>query len=254
MTYQKPISRLHLLDEIRGFCIICMVFYHAFYSMFEIFNISFAQKLFDFFMPVEPFFAATFIIISGIVCHFSRSNLKRGLQLLAVACIITLVTVIMTLFDFNEVIYFGILHLLAVSILLFCLIKPLILKIPPIAGMIVSALIFFATYNISYGHIGFGNFSFTLPGSLYTTDWLFPFGIYSATFYSSDYFPIFPWLFAFVFGNFLGVYAMQGKFPKCFEKLRFRPLSSVGRHSLIIYVLHQPVIFGLLMLVDYFIK
>ena len=39
-----------------------MVFYHAFYSMSEFFNIAVGTKLLDFFTPAEPFFAALFIV------------------------------------------------------------------------------------------------------------------------------------------------------------------------------------------------
>ena len=33
-------KRIYLLDELRGLAVFCMVFYHAFYSMSEFFNIA----------------------------------------------------------------------------------------------------------------------------------------------------------------------------------------------------------------------
>ena len=54
-------KRIYLLDELRGLAVFCMVFYHAFYSMSEFFNIAVGTKLLDFFTPAEPFFAALFI-------------------------------------------------------------------------------------------------------------------------------------------------------------------------------------------------
>ena len=58
-------KRIYLLDELRGLAVFCMVFYHAFYSMSEFFNIAVGTKLLDFFTPAEPFFAALFIVISA---------------------------------------------------------------------------------------------------------------------------------------------------------------------------------------------
>lgn len=48
-------KRIYLLDELRGLAVFCMVFYHAFYSMSEFFNIAIGTKLLDFFTPAEPF-------------------------------------------------------------------------------------------------------------------------------------------------------------------------------------------------------
>lgn len=78
-------KRIYLLDELRGLAVFCMVFYHAFYSMSEFFNIAVGTKLLDFFTPAEPFFAALFIVISGISSRLSHNNTKRGVRLLCVA-------------------------------------------------------------------------------------------------------------------------------------------------------------------------
>ena len=92
---QKPKSnrrRIYALDELRGFSVFCMVFYHAFFSIGEIFKVPFFLSLLKFFMPAEPFFAAIFIIISGISSNLSHSNLSRGAKLFIVAMAVTLVT------------------------------------------------------------------------------------------------------------------------------------------------------------------
>ena len=69
----KP--RIHLIDELRGFAIFCMVFYHAFYTVGVLFNIGWAMVLLNFFTPAEPYFAGLFILISGLACNLSYSNL-----------------------------------------------------------------------------------------------------------------------------------------------------------------------------------
>ena len=88
-TFKK---RYHLLDELRGFAVVCMVFYHAFYLLAFSFNLNIGFTLLNFFTPLEPIFASFFIFLSGICSFLTRSNTKRGLKLLAVALSITLVT------------------------------------------------------------------------------------------------------------------------------------------------------------------
>ena len=62
----KTRQRIHLLDELRGFAVFCMVFYHAFYSIGYFFNWDWGLVLLNFFSPAEPYFAGMFILISGI--------------------------------------------------------------------------------------------------------------------------------------------------------------------------------------------
>lgn len=243
---QKPKSnrkRIYALDELRGFSVFCMVFYHAFYSIGTIFKVPFFMTLLNFFMPAEPFFAAIFIIISGISSNLSHSNISRGIKLFAVAMAVTLVTAIV---EPDFIIKFGVLHMLSVSMLIYgCLQKPLS-KIPRVVGMIFFGLLFFITYFIPYGYIGIKNFfSINLPSQLYSTSWLFPLGFPNKNFFSSDYFPIIPWLFAFLFGTYVGKYAAEERFPKFTYKSHIPFFSFLGRNALFIYVAHQPVIFGL---------
>ena len=129
-------KRIYLLDELRGLAVFCMVFYHAFYSMSEFFNIAVGTKLLDFFTPAEPFFAALFIVISGISSRLSHNNTKRGVRLLCVALALTVVTaVIMPMMHFEGAeIYFGILHLLSLSMLIFSALRAGLDKINPIVG------------------------------------------------------------------------------------------------------------------------
>lgn len=48
-------TRYHLLDNLRGFAILCMVFYHGFFTVSMVLGLSFTDRLIAFFMPVEPF-------------------------------------------------------------------------------------------------------------------------------------------------------------------------------------------------------
>ena len=242
-TFKK---RYHLLDELRGFAVVCMVFYHAFYLLAFSFNLNIGFTLLNFFTPLEPIFASFFIFLSGICSFLTRSNTKRGLKLLAVALSITLVTAyllpLINLTGFE--IYFGVLHLLAVGMLLVALIKPIIEKIPSSVGFILCILIFFITYNTQNGYLGFGEFSVNLPEVLYERN-LFVLGFFGDDFWSADYFPILPWVFMFLAGAFIGKLENLGRFPKYLEKSCVPIFKFFGKYALIIYIAHQPIIYGI---------
>ena len=149
-------KRIYLLDELRGLAVFCMVFYHAFYSMSEFFSFEIGTKLLDFFTPAEPFFAALFIVISGISSRLSHDNTKRGVRLLCIALALTVVTVIiMPMMNFEGAeIYFGILHLLSLSMLIFSALRAGLDKINPIVGFVLCIVIYILTYGVSAGHSG----------------------------------------------------------------------------------------------------
>lgn len=246
-------KRIYLLDELRGLVVFCMVFYHGFYCMSEFFGMTTGTKLLDFFMPAEPFFAALFIVISGISSRLSHDNTKRGVRLLLIALGLTLATAIvlpMIKIEGAEI-YFGILHLLSLSMLIFSLARKGLDKINPILGFILCMLLYFLTYRVSAGYVGLdGIKTFALPSVLYRTNYFMPLGFFNSSFYSADYFPLLPHTFMFLAGTFLGVYAANGRFPAFSYRRRSKALCFLGRHALIIYIVHQPIIYGLLMLVE----
>lgn len=250
-------NRIHLLDEIRGIAVFCMVFYHAFYYIGEMFGVSQASELFNFFMPVQPIFAGIFIFICGISCTLSKSNLKRGLILLGIALGMTFVTTfIMLKLGFTECeIYFGILHFLSVSILIYVLLSKRISKVSLFGGILVCAVLYAFTSRIGEGVLAYGSlFSFKLPEKLYETNFLVPLGIYNADFFSADYFPLFPDIFIFFAGVFAGKHFVAKGYPDwCYENnLPF--FSFLGRNALVIYVAHMPLIFGIAYGIDLIIN
>lgn len=238
-------NRIYALDELRGLCVFCMVIYHALYTAAFLFSIEYAVLLFRLFTPVEPFIAAAFIIISGISSQLSRNNFKRSLPILAAAAAVSLATYFVMP---KSMIYFGILHFLGLSILFFSLIKKYIDKIPFAVAIVVFTLLFFITYGIKDNVLGISSsFGIALPHP--STDFFLIFGFVSDSFSSADYFPLFPWFFAFLFGTALGRLAKEEKFPKFMYKKRSRILTYIGTHAFLIYILHQPVIYGLLYLI-----
>ena len=66
-------GRIYFMDEVRGFDLLLMVAFHGFYTAGYLFGFRPAAWLFNFFNPVEPFFAGLFILICGISCRLSHS-------------------------------------------------------------------------------------------------------------------------------------------------------------------------------------
>ena len=240
-------KRIFFLDELRGLAVLCMVFYHAFYILSSMFGYKWADYLFNFFMPVQPFFAGIFISICGVSCSLSRSNAKRGLLILGAAAVVTVFTaVIMPLFGFIECeIYFGILHLLSVCVLLCAFLEKPLNKISPFAGILLCAILYPFAHGISEGFLNYGDlFTLKIPDALYQSNWLSPLGIHSSEFFSADYFPIFPNIFIFFAGVFAGKHFKKNGFPEWAYQQRIRLLSFLGRNTLIIYIAHMPLIYA----------
>jgi uncharacterized membrane protein len=182
---------------------------------------------------VQISFATLFVVLSGISSTLSRSNVRRGLKLLALSLGVTAVTYV---FEPSSAVYFGILQCLALSMLVY---GAAFVKAGPVAYAACGALV-----------LGLGA---ALPaltgGATIRFDWLLPLGIHSPEFSSYDYFPLVPWFGVFLAGAALGKWAYAPG-----RSLIPRPpgetfINVAGRHSLLIYLVHQPVIMAVLYLV-----
>lgn len=246
-------GRIYLLDELRGLAVFCMVFYHAFYCMFAFFDMDAGKSLFDFFLPFQPYFAMLFIFISGISSRLSHNNTLRGVKLLIIALGLTFVTAFLLPSQGFEdtAIYFGILHCLAISMLIFSGLRNILDKFPVVLGFLLFIILYIMTYNVESGILGIDGFFFKeIPDIFYSSNYFMPLGLHRPDFFSADYFPLIPNLFLFLAGTFIGVYAEAKSFPKFTYEKRSALLSFLGRHALIIYILHQPIIYGVLTLLQ----
>lgn len=239
-------NRVHLIDELRGTCIILVVIYHTFYSLVMIYSYEQLGEAFAVMRKIQPVLPTSFILLSGIAFQLSRSNVKRGLKLLAVAAVMMLaIGIVMP----SQMIWFGIIHFLAVMNIVLGLLKKYVDKIPTVAGIIICAVMFVLTYNLQLGYVGIdGVLSLRLPEVLYSSNLIAPLGFYSPGFRSSDYCPILPWAFMFIIGTILGRYV--GQLPETLSREHLKPLAFIGRHTLIIYLVHQPIIVGVLQLIE----
>lgn len=232
-------SRVHMLDEIRGLCIWLMVAHHLLYTLGYLFGVGWAARAFDWLSVPAPFFAGQFVLICGISCHFSHNNWKRGgLLALAAAAMTAVLYFVMP----EAIIWFGVLHCLAVCILLYALLRRGIDKFPVWLGVILCAVLFLFTWHLPADKGGLfgipGVWTVAVPEVIKQQAWLFPVGLGRG--YSTDYFPLLPWMFCFFAGALIG----RKKFPQWMCRSRFPGVAKTGRYTLWIYLLHQPVIYG----------
>jgi uncharacterized membrane protein len=227
--------RIWEIDFLRGLSIILVVCYHLLYDLGAYVGV---QRFFGFSTDLttvawtiaQYFFAGLFIVLSGTSSTLTRSNLRRGLKLLVVSIAVTVVTYF---FEPSSAVWFGILQLLAFSILIF---GAAFERARPVTCMVCGVFI-----------LALGAALHLLKrGMTIRFDWLLPFGIHSPEYSSFDYFPLIPWLGVFLIGAALGrsVYAprqslLPWRLPQTF-------VNAAGRHSLLIYIVHQPVILGIL--------
>ncbi len=222
--------RIELLDAARGFCIILMILHHMAFDLVNLLNAPRWLFYSPLIITLQYIFAGAFILISGISSRFSRSNVRRGGKVIAAALVITLVT-----WFFGYTVKFGILHFLGFSMVFYGLSSGLWDKIKGAAApLLYSSLIFVSAYVLNLMN----------PVKI---DWLWFLGLYTRDFYSADYFPVFPWIFVFLLGTWLGGLIKEGKMPSWFYTVKPPVLPQIGRKSLIIYMVHQPVLLAILM-------
>lgn len=227
-------TRIWELDAFRGLCILFVIFLHAVFDLRYFAGLSF---------PLPPILrylmdygGMLFVVLSGICVTLGSHSVRRGIVVLACGLLITLATegmILLGMADASVRIFFGVLHLLGLCMLVY----PLYRRLPTavIAGLGVLIVVlgyWFRTFTVSQPY------------------W-FVFGLCAPGFSAGDYFPIFPNLGWFMLGTVLGrtVYrSRRSLFPSVpANALPVRFLSACGRHSLWIYLVHQPVIYGIIM-------
>ena len=238
--------RCSLIDAIRAVAIINMIAYHLCYNIFCVFGVWV-----DFWKatPVviwERFICCTFIIVSGMSMNFSRHGYRRGIIVNLCGFLVTAVTV---LFLPDQQIWFGVLNLLGCAMLLTFALRKALSRMRPIIGVVLFFLLFMLTYGVPHRHIGLFGYPLTaLPDALYGIKWLAFLGFPAEGFYSADYFPIIPWVFLYLLGYQLWRLIAQKGFDRFFYR-KVPVLDFIGRHSLVIYLIHQPVMYGACLLI-----
>lgn len=237
-------TRYHLPDTVRGLTLISMTVYHAVWDMVYLFDKGWSWYTSPAAFVWQQCICWTFILLSGFCFSMGRHGLRRGLTVLAASAAVTVVTV---LFSPESRIFFGVLSLIGSAMVLLAPLKGVLSRIPPAPGAAASFLLFLLTRWVATGAVVLpGRRLLALPSALYAnyfTAWL---GFPPPDFYSADYFPLLPWLFLYLTGVFLFYLFRQSGRTELLSGLPCPPLEWLGRHSLPLYLAHQPLIYGAL--------
>jgi uncharacterized membrane protein len=237
------VNRFWEIDLLRGTAVVMMILFHLAFDLdfFGVFDLSLNSGFLWFFARATAFI---FVFIAGIslTLSYSRSRgaiagdlrlkfLRMAMKILSWSLLISLTTWIFLREGF---IIFGVLHLIGVSI---------ILAYPLLSYRYLN--LFLGLSVITLG-IYLSHLSFEFP-------WLLWLGLRPHGLYTFDYFPLFPWFGVFLVGLFFGnsLYpSHQRSFmvPDLTYVPIIKTLSLLGRHSLFIYFVHQPVLILLLYL------
>ncbi len=216
---------------------------------------------------IVPSIGGLFIFVCGISCMLSRNNTRRALLLWAVAIAISLGTFLVTYISGEDCyIDWGVIHLMAFSVSVYAIIEFIFRKfhrsVPIWVCLSIAALIFLPSIFLVIGLNPFNGQGFRhwytdiisgIPPKRYDSVsgfFLQALGKYAG---AIDWWPILPYTGVFFLGAALGkiLYGKkkQSKFPHMRNLYIFRPLCFVGRHTIWVYILHQPIIVVVLFVV-----
>lgn len=265
-------KRYQILDEIRGITLCSMILYHTVWDLVYMFGCNWTWYCSDFAYLWQQSICWCFILLSGFCFSMGKRKWRRGLVVLGAGTFITIVTHLLMP---AQRVRFGVLTMLGVSMLLMALLEKsmrlLFLEKKwslswRYIGLGISAVLFFLARDINLHHLGFEGIRLCrLPDACYRgNDFMTFLGFTGSGFYSTDYFSLMPWFFLFTCGYYFYHIAKEKNWLyKLSEKKKntvvgkkmsacenrsafFCFLSWMGRHSLLIYMLHQPVIYGVL--------
>jgi uncharacterized membrane protein len=234
----RKVDRFWEVDAARGIAIIMMIVYHCTYDLDTLggYRIQSTTGYLALFADVT---AGLFLFLVGISLAISRTRtsltgwrlfgkyLARGLRILAYGMVLTIIFLALGM----GVVAFGILHLIGFSIILAY----------PFLSLRLT--------NLVLGTVIFVAGQYILAQDLYSQSfWLLPFGVVPEGVMMPDYRPLLPWFGVVLIGLFFGnvVYGGRPAVPGDKAPVLARPLLPLGRNSLFIYLIHQPIIIALL--------
>lgn len=239
--------RYNSLDLIRGITLISMFAYHAVWDLVYMFGTDISWYHSSIGYIWQQSICWTFIFLSGFCWSLGKRWVKRGLIVFGAGLLITAVT--MAIMP-EQIVVFGVLTLIGTSMLITGVLNNGLEKISATLGFFASLLVFFFTRNINSGYLGFEKWSFVkLPEWLYRNTFTSFLGFQDRNFHSTDYFSILPWYFMFLAGYFLCRLFKEKNWLAKLEKGSLPIVNLLGKHSLIIFLVHQPVIYLVLSLV-----
>lgn len=216
------------LDLLRTLAIILMVIYHTGYDLAH-----FYSRDIDMFhggwKVLQLSTASLFLLLVGASSSLS-SNQHTWKRLLKVGGAALLVSIVTYVIDPETYVRFGILHLIAISALILPIMAPFKtwLLIPGVLLLLLHPFISSIDANI--------------PA-------LLPLGIHADTFRTVDYYPLVPWFGMVMIGYGIGCLVYKNPSVRTLGGARLKIMTWPGQHSLLLYLIHQPIIIGILWII-----
>lgn len=228
-------NRITVFDTIRGFTMLSMAEFHACYDLAYLYGWDmpwFTQTIFQDIWRAS--ISWVFLFIAGWMCTLSRNNIKRAAKYAAAAFVVWVAT---TLVSVDDSVNFGIMFCMAACTAIVALARPVIVKVPSVWGIVICLTLFALTWSI--------------PKTVYPIPYLAWLGFPGPDFVSGDYYPVIPFLFMYLAGFFAAHTTQEANYeaPGWAYANPIPALASLGRHALPFYLLHQPVILGVLELI-----
>lgn len=240
---RQKAGRLAGLDTIRGITLLSMMLYHTCWDLVFLFGkkIPGYNGLGGYVW--QQSICWTFILLAGFCWSLGSHHLKRGLIVFRSGILITFVT---SLVMPESRVIFGVLTLIGSCMLLLIPMEKLLLKLRAEIGLAGSFLLFLLFRNVNTGYLGSGNWNILkLPDGFYENLFTTYLGFPQKGFFSADYFSLLPWFFLFLTGFYLYQLVQKNHMMEKLFSWRVPGFDVIGRHSLLIYLLHQPAVFGI---------
>jgi len=242
---RKYRDRFIELDVLRGIAIGLMIFLHLLWDLDYFGVVPLNHELYQI-QKIVPLMFFALVGICLAICQQKKKTLSpekqkqfnkhlaiRGLKICGLGLIITIVSLI---FMPDRPVIFGVLHFIGLSI---------ILSIPFLK--LKKYNIITAGFAALLGLV-IANFTIENPTVLHLIVGIHQVDVWR---YTIDYFPLFPWFSAVLFGIFLGNILYNGNerrfhLPDISNYRPIHALSWIGKHSLAIYLAHQPILAAML--------
>lgn len=241
-------KRYAWIDTLRGLTLISMIAYHAMWDVVYMLGLNIEWYKSDVGYVWQQSICWTFILLSGFCWQLGKNSIKRGMEVFISGVIITIVMLIAMP---ENRIFFGILTFLGSAMLIMPFLNKALCRINSRLGALLFFALFLLFRDVNEGTLGFFPYFYCrVPKLMYSNLFTAYLGFAPADFFSADYFGMLPWIFLYITGYY--IYRIVDDIH-VMDKIRCARLPLIelfGRYSLGIYIAHQPIIYGIICVVD----